>query len=44
MLSSSRGLRVEAQNGLPEPRWFDRASPRVADPLFEQRVLRAAAN
>ena len=41
---SAQGTLTEAlawEKGLPEPRWYDRASPRVADPLFEQRVLRS---
>lgn len=44
---SAQGTLTEAlawEKGLPEPRWYDRASPRIADPLFEQRVLRRTAN
>ena len=39
---SAQGTLTEAlawEKGLPAPRWYDRVSPRVADPLFAQRVL-----
>lgn len=39
---SAQGTLTEAlawEKGLPEPRWFERASPRVADPLYAERVL-----
>jgi len=42
---SAQGTLTEAlawQKGLPAPRWYDRASPKVANPLFEQRVLHTA--
>lgn len=42
---SAQGTLTEAmawQKGLPAPRWYSRASPRVADPLFEERVLKEA--
>lgn len=42
---SAQGTLTEAmawQKGLPAPRWYDRASPRVADPLFAERVLKEA--
>lgn len=42
---SAQGTLTEAmawQKGLPAPRWYSRASPRVADPLFAQRVLKEA--
>ena len=43
---SAQGTLTEAlawEKGLTEPRWYDRASPRVADPLFNQRVLGSGA-
>ena len=43
---SAQGTLTEAlawEKGLPEPRWYDRASPRSADPLFNQRVLGSGA-
>jgi len=42
---SAQGTLTEAmawQKGLPAPRWYDRASPRIADPLFATRVLKEA--
>lgn len=42
---SAQGTLTEAmarEKGLPAPRWYDRASPRVADPVFNQRVLNEA--
>ena len=39
---SMQGTLTEAlawEKGVPAPRWYDRVSPRVADPLFRQRVL-----
>ena len=40
---SAQGTLTEAlawEKGLPAPRWYDRASPRVADPIFARRVLK----
>ncbi|MDQ3077235.1 MAG: polysaccharide deacetylase family protein [Pseudomonadota bacterium] len=40
---SAQGTLTEAlawEKGLPAPRWYARSSPRVADPLFESRVLK----
>lgn len=42
---SAQGTLTEAlawETGVPAPRWYDRASPRVADPLFAERVLAEA--
>lgn len=42
---SAQGTLTEAlawAKGLPAPRWYDRVSPRVADPLFATRVLKEA--
>lgn len=39
---SVQGTLTEAlawEKGLPAPRWYDRVSPKVADPLFRERVL-----
>ncbi|UUR09036.1 polysaccharide deacetylase family protein [Sphingomonas glaciei] len=39
---SMQGTLTEAlawEKGLAAPRWYDRVSPKVADPLFAQRVL-----
>lgn len=39
---SMQGTLTEAlawEKGLPSPRWYDRASEKVANPLFRQRVL-----
>jgi nucleoside-diphosphate-sugar epimerase len=39
---STQGTLTEAlawEKGLPAPRWYDRSSQKVADPLFRQRVL-----
>ena len=43
---SAQGTLTEAlawEKGFPEPRWYSRADPKVADPLFEQRVLHKPA-
>ncbi len=40
---SAQGTLTEAlawEKGLPAPRWYDGASPRVADPIFARRVLK----
>lgn len=40
---SAQGTLTEAlawQKGLPAPRWYGRASPRIADPIFASRVLK----
>ena len=42
---SAQGTLTEAmawQKGLPAPRWYAPASPRVADPLFRERVFKEA--
>lgn len=42
---SAQGTLTEAlawEKGLPAPRWYARASPRVANPLFAERVLKEA--
>ncbi|WP_338504825.1 polysaccharide deacetylase family protein [Sphingomonas kaistensis] len=39
---SMQGTLTEArawEQGMPAPRWYDRVSPKIADPLFRQRVL-----
>lgn len=39
---SAQGTLTEAlawEKGVPAPRWYDRVSPKVADPLFRARVL-----
>lgn len=39
---SAQGTLTEAlawEKGLPAPRWYQRSSPRIADPLFASRVL-----
>jgi hypothetical protein len=39
---SNQGTLIEMlawQKNLPAPRWYDRADPAVADPLFATRVL-----
>lgn len=40
---SAQGTLTEAvawEKGLPAPRWYERAAPRVADPIFARRVLK----
>jgi peptidoglycan/xylan/chitin deacetylase (PgdA/CDA1 family) len=40
---SAQGTLTEAlawEKGLPAPRWYERSSPRVADPIFARRVLK----
>jgi peptidoglycan/xylan/chitin deacetylase (PgdA/CDA1 family) len=40
---SAQGTLTEAlawEKGLPAPRWYERASPKIANPLFDQRVLK----
>lgn len=42
---SAQGTLTEAiawEKGFPEPRWYERASPRIANPIFERRVLGTA--
>ncbi len=43
---SAQGTLTEAlawEKGLPAPRWYSRSSPRIADPLFAERVLKERA-
>jgi hypothetical protein len=39
---SAQGTLTEAlawQKGLPAPRWYERVDPKIANPLFAERVL-----
>jgi len=40
---SAQGTLTEAlawERGLPAPRWYERSAPRIADPIFANRVLK----